>query len=119
MVRYVLRLRTGNIAAALEPLTKGASSGELSDVAQQVLTQSLRHELPPAEPLARANESFTLAHNLIGMRNYPLAALALTGAANELELYANNTSIKDHSLIIQSMRRQITLMLNQIKHRAA
>ena len=119
MVHYVLRLRTQKIAAALEPLTKGTFSVELSDIAQHVLTQSLRHELPPAEPLVRANENFTLAHNLIGTRNYPLAALALTGAANELELYANNTSIKDHSLIVQSMRRQITLMLNQIEHRAA
>ena len=36
MVRYMLRLRTQKIAAVLEPLTKGASSDELSDVARPV-----------------------------------------------------------------------------------
>ena len=46
------------------------------------------------------------------------AILALDGAANALELYANNTPLKDHAPIVQSMRRQITLMSNQIRHRA-
>ena len=119
VVRYMLRLRTQKIAAVLEPLTKGASIDQLSDVAQHVLTQSLRHQLPPAEPLVRASENFMLAHNLIGNRNYPLAALALNGAANALELYAKNTPIRDHSQIVQSMRRQIALMIDQIKHSAA
>jgi hypothetical protein len=119
VVRYMLRLRTQKIAAVLEPLTKGAPRDQLSDVAQHVLTQSLRHQLPPAEPLVRASENFTLAHNLIGKRNYPLAALALNGAANALELYAKKTPIRDHSQIVQSMRRQIALMIDQIKHSAA
>jgi hypothetical protein len=111
MVRYMLRLRTQKIAAVLEPLTKGASSDQLSDVAQHVLTQGLRHQLPPTGPLVRASENFTLAHNLIGKRNYPLAALALNGAANALDLYAKNAPIRDHSQIVQSMRRQIALMI--------
>jgi len=119
IVRYMLRLRTQKIAALLEPLTKGISRDQLSDVAEHILTQCLRHELPPAEPLDRASENFTLAHDLIGKRNYPLAALALNGAANALDAYAKTTSINDHSLIVQSMRSQITLMLDQIKHRAA
>ena len=118
MVRYKLRLRTVKIAALLEPLTKGVSADRLSNVAQDVLTQTLHHELPPAEPLIRASENFTLAHNLIGRKNYPLASLALNGADNALELYAKTTSLKDHPPIVQSMRRQISLMINQIKHRA-
>jgi hypothetical protein len=118
MARYKLRLRTQKIAALLEPLTKGVSADRLSDVAQHVLTQTLRRELPPVEPLVRASENFTLAHNLIGRKNYPLAILALDGAANALELYANNTPLKDHAPIVQSMRRQITLMSSQIRHRA-
>jgi hypothetical protein len=88
IVRYLLRLRTKKIAAVLEPLAKGTSADRLSEVVEHILTQSLRHEFPPAEPLVRANENFTLARNLIGKRNYPLATLALDGAANALELYA-------------------------------
>jgi hypothetical protein len=95
------------------------SADRLSKVAQDVLTQSLHRELPPAEPLVRASENFTLAHNLIGRRNYPLAVLALDGAASALELYSKDTSLKDHPPIVQSMRRQITLMIDQIKQRAA
>ena len=119
IVRYGLRLRTRKIAALLEPLTKGMSADRLSKVAQDVLTQSLHRELPAAEPLVRASENFTLAHNLIGRRNYPLAVLALDGAASALELYSKDTSLKDHPPIVQSMRRQITLMIGQIKQRAA
>jgi hypothetical protein len=119
MVRYMLRLRTQKIAALLEPLTKGAPPDRLFNVAQDVLIQSLHRELPPAEPLVRASENFTLAHNLIGRRNYPLAVLALNGAANALELYAKDTSLKDHPPIIQTMGRQIALMIDQIKQRAA
>ena len=119
IVRYMLRLRTQKIAALLEPLTKGISRDQLSDAAEHILTRCLRHELPPAEPLDRASENFTLAHDLIGKRNYPLAALALNGAANALDAYAKTTSINGHSLIVQSMRSQITLMLDEIKHRAA
>jgi hypothetical protein len=118
MVRHMIRLRTRKMAAVLEPLTKCTSSDRLSDVAQHILTQSLRHELPPAEPLARANENFTLAHNFIGKRNYPLAALALNSAANALEQYEKNTPIRDHSQTVRSMKRQIALVIDRIKHRA-
>jgi hypothetical protein len=119
IVRYMLCLRAQKIAALLESLAKGISRDQLSDVAERILTQCLRHALPPAEPLDRASENFTLAHDLIGKRNYPLAALALNGAGNALDVYAKTTSINDHSLIVQSMRSRITLMLDQIKHRAA
>ena len=118
MVRYMLRLKTQKIAALLEPLTKGASTDRLFSVAQDVLIQSLHRKLPVAEPLVRASENFTLAYNLIGKRNYPLAVLALNGAASALELYTKDTPLKDHPPIVQSMRRQITLMIDQIKQRA-
>jgi hypothetical protein len=119
MVRYMLRLKTQKIANLLEPLTKGASSDRLFNVAQDVLIQSLHRELPPAEPLVRASENFTLAHNLIGKKNYPLAVLALNGAASALELYAKETPLTDHPPIVQSMTRQIILMIDRIKQRAA
>ena len=103
----------------MEPLTKDAATDQVVNVAEDVLKQCLHRELPPAEPLVRANENFTLAHNLIGKRNYPLAVLALNGAANMLELYANDKPLKDHPPMVQSMTRQISLMIDQIKQRAA
>jgi hypothetical protein len=118
-VRYVLRLRPRRIAEALEPLKKEISYDQLSKTAQEILMQCLKQELPHANPLEHASESFTLAHNLIGKKNYALAVLALADADSALALYSRTTPVNDHPPVTQSMRKQIAAMLQQMGHQGS
>jgi hypothetical protein len=118
VIRFTLRLRPRRIATILESLDSGASGDQFTDAARRILTACTRHELPVSEPLDRANDCFTLARDLIGKRNFPLAALALNGADRALGSYAKAASINEHAEIVQTMKAQITRMLGELKHAA-
>jgi hypothetical protein len=117
-VSYMVRIRARMIAAELEAFKTKICVDELSRVADLLLAKCLQQELSPAEPLDRASESFALAHNLIGMKNYSLAALALHNAADALDSYRMGIAIAGHVPLVQSMKGQIAGMLEQIRHRA-
>jgi hypothetical protein len=118
VARFMLRLRPRRIATILESLNSVSSSEQLTDAARRILTACTRHELPAGEPLDRANDCFTLARDLIGKRNVPLGALALSNADRALDTYAKTASSKDNARAVQSMRDQIKRMLGELKQNA-
>jgi hypothetical protein len=117
IARFRLRLRPRRIASILESLDNTAPTDRLADAARRILTACTRHELPVGEPLDRANDSLTLARDLIGKRNFPLATLALTNAGLDLESFARTAST-DYAALVQAMKRQIQQMLGQMQRTA-
>jgi hypothetical protein len=117
ITRFMLRLRPRRIATILESLEGATPSQQLTDVVRRILTACTRQELPVTQPLDRANYSFTLASNLIGKRNVPLATLALSDADRALDVYAQTAST-DHVSAIEGMRDQVKKMLSDLKRRA-
>lgn len=117
ITRFMLRLRPRRIATILDSLGEATPTQQLTDVLRRILTACTRQELPVTEPVDRANDSFTLARNLLGKRNFPLATLALSDADRALEAYAQGASI-DHACAIQGMRDQVKKMLNDLKRTA-
>jgi hypothetical protein len=114
----MLRLRPRRIATILDSLEGATPSQQLTDVVRRILTACTRQEVPLTEqPLDRANYSFTLASNLIGKRNVPLAAPASSNADRALDACAQTASI-DHSSVIQGMRDQVKKMLSDLKRTA-
>jgi hypothetical protein len=117
ITRFLLRLRPRRIATILDSFEGVTPSQQLTDVMRRILTACTRQELPVTEPLDRANYSFTLASNLIGKRNVPLATLALSDADRALDAYAQTASI-DHASAIQGMRDQVKKMLSDLRRTA-
>jgi hypothetical protein len=114
--RYTLRMRPRAVLTELAALGEIASE-RLYHSVERILQKCLQQELPPSEPLDRASESFTLARDLIGKRNYSLAALALNDASAALESYAKASPIPSHLPLTLAMRTQIAGVLDQIRHR--
>jgi hypothetical protein len=102
----------------LEAFKTEISFDQLCRAADLILAKSLQQECSPPDPLDRANESFALAHNLIGMKNYSLAGLALHGAADALDTYGKAITIPGHAPLVHSMRGQIATMLEELRYRA-
>jgi hypothetical protein len=117
ITRFMLRLRPRRIATILDSLEGTTPSQQLTDVVRRILTACTRQELPVTEPLDRAYDSFTLARNLIGKRNVPLATLALSNADRALDAQAQTASV-DHASAIQGMRDQVKKMLSDLKRTA-
>jgi hypothetical protein len=117
ITRFILRLRPRRIATILESLEGATPSQHLTDAVHRILSACTRQELPVTQPLDRANYSFTLASNLIGKRNVPLAILALSDADRALDAYAQTAPI-DHVSTIQAMRDQVKTMLSNLKRTA-
>jgi hypothetical protein len=118
IVHFMLRLRPRRLAIVLESLKGIVSSQHLADAARRILRACMHRELPAGEPLDRVGECFGLARNLIGSRNFPLAALALNNADRALDSYLKVNSIKDHPEIVQSMKGQIKELLRELKQTA-
>jgi len=114
--RYTLRMRPRVVLTELAALSEIASE-RLYHSVERILQKCLQQELPPSEPLDRASESFTLARDLIGKRNYSLAALALNDASAALDSYVQASPIPSHLPLTLAMRTQIAGMLDQIRHR--
>ena len=114
--RYKLRMRPRMVSNELAALNEIASE-RLYHSVDRILQKCLQQELPPSEPLDRAGESFTLARDLIGKRNYSLAALALNDASAALNSYATASPIPSHLPLTRAMRTQIAGMLDEIRRR--
>jgi hypothetical protein len=118
IVRFMLRLRPRRLATVLESLKGLISRQQRIDAAHRILRSCMHQELPPGEPLDRASDCFSLARDLTGKRNLPLAALALRNADRALDSYMKTNYIKNHPDIVNSMRDQIKGLLNQLKQGA-
>lgn len=119
IARFMLRLRPGRVASILESLGHAASSQQLTDATRRILAACTRHELPVGGPLERANDFFTLAHDLIGKRNFPLATLALGNADRALEdAYAQTASSSDRAAAILQMKQRVAEILGELKRTA-
>jgi hypothetical protein len=116
---FMLRLRTRKLAVAIEPMKKMESVEELNEATRRILAGCLYREIISADPLSRANDYFTLAHNLIGKRNRPLAAIALAKADSELEIHMRTTPLREHTVVVEEMKEQITAMVKKLKSGAA
>jgi hypothetical protein len=119
LVRFTLRLRMRRIVAALETLRTTMSQAALFQAVEYLLTECLRHEVRSAEPLDQASDCFMLAHDLVGKRSYPLAALLLNNAAGALDKYLNSSQVPGHSAIVHSMKGEIGSLLGKIAQTAA
>jgi hypothetical protein len=117
IARFNLRLRPRRIVSVLESLDRTAPTHRLADAARQILSACTHHELPVGEALDRANDFFTVARDLVGKRNFPLAALALTNAGLDLDSFAQTASA-DHTAVVQKMKKQIKQMLGEMKRTA-
>lgn len=111
LVRFMLRLRTRRVVAALQTLQNTMSQAALFQTVEFLLAECLRHEVRSAEPLDRASDCFVLAHDLVGKKNYPLAALALNRASSALDTYSNSA---DCSATVQSMKGRIEQLITEI-----
>ena len=118
-VRFMLRLRTRKIVAALEGVRTVMSQVALLQTVEYLLTECLQQEVHSAEPLDRASDCFSLAHDLVGKGNYPLAALLLNNAAGALDSYLESTQVREHRAVVDSMKGEIGRLLKQITQAAA
>jgi hypothetical protein len=75
-------------------------------------------EVGSVEPLDRANDCFTLADDLVGKRNYPLAALLLNNATHALDTFLKSTQVQGHRAGAYSMEGGIRRLLKPIKQAA-
>jgi len=119
LVRFMLRLRTRRIVTALEAVRTEMSQVALLQTVEYLLTECLRQESRPAEPLDRASDCFTVAHDLVGKGNYPLAALLLNNAAGALDSYLEATQVRGHRAAVYSMKGEIGRLLKKITQAAA
>ena len=118
VVRFMLRLRPRRLATVLESLKGIISRQQRIDSAHRILRSCMHQELLPGEPLDRANDWFSLARDLTGKRNLPLAALALGNADRALDAYMKTSYAKNHPEIVYSMKDEIKGLLNQLKQGA-
>jgi hypothetical protein len=119
LVRFMLRLRTRRIVAALEPLQTTISQGALFRAVEYLLTECLRHEVRSEEALDRASDCFILAHDLVGKKNYSIASFVLNNAVRALDSYLSSTQVGDHRAVVNSMKGKIAQLLEEIKRTAA
>jgi hypothetical protein len=118
IVHFMLRLRPQRLMTVLESLKGTMSREHLNGAARRILRSCMHHELPPGEPLDRASHYFTLARDLIGKRNFSLAALALHNADRALDAYVDTSSIRDDHEILESMKDRIRGLLRELKQTA-
>ena len=118
MVHIILRLRPRRLATVLEEMKGTMSSGQVTCAARRILRSCMHHELPRGEPLDHASDCFTLARDLIGKRNFPLASIALNNADHELDTYLKSSWIKEHPTIVRSMKDRIRGLLDELKQTA-
>ena len=119
LVRFMLRLRTRRIVSVLQSLQTEMSQEGLFQTAEYLLTECLQHEIRSEEPLDRANDCFTLAHDLVGKKNYPFATLLLSNAADALDSYLSSTQVDGHRAVVYSMKGKIGRLLKEIMQTAA
>jgi hypothetical protein len=118
VARFMLRLRTRRLVAALEPLKIIQSPEELMDATHRILMKCFYREIVE-EPLDRADDCFILSRALIGKRNFQMAAIALKNADNELELYMRSTPPREHPPRVQKMKEQIAAIIKELGSGAA
>jgi hypothetical protein len=118
LIRFVLRIRTRRVVAVLESLRTAMSHDRLVQAAQYVIAASLHHERS-TEPLDGVSDFFAIAHDLVGKRNYPLAALLLNNAVNTLDSYLSSTQVDGHRAVVYSMKGKIGRLLKEIMQTAA
>jgi len=111
LVRFMLRLRTRRILAALETLRTTMSQTALVQTVEYLLAECLRHQVRSEEPLDRASDCFVLAHDLVGRKSYPLAALVLNSASSALDAYSNSANC---SATVRSMKGRIEQLITEI-----
>jgi hypothetical protein len=119
LVRFLLRLRTRRIVSVLQSLQTNMSQEGLFQTAEYLLTECLRHEIRSEDPLDRANDCFTLAHDLVGKKNYPFATLLLSNAVSALDSYLSSTQLHGHRAVIYSIKGKIGRLLKEIMQTAA
>jgi hypothetical protein len=119
LVRFMLRLRTRRIVAALETVRTAISQGALFRTVEYLLTECLREEVRSPDPLDRVSDCFTLAHDLVGKKNYPLAALLLNSAGSALDVYSKSSQVPDHCAIVHSMKGEIGNLLRKMGQTAS
>jgi hypothetical protein len=118
ITRYRLRLRPRRIATILESLDALGSLSQRTDAVRRILIACTRQEVPFNDPLDRANDFFSLARNLIGKRNLPLASLALGGADRALHAFAQTAEGRDQAASVVQMKEQIKRMLGELRRSA-
>jgi hypothetical protein len=119
VARFMLRLRTRRLVAALEPLKIVESPEELTDATHRILVKCFYREIISEEPLDRADDCFMLSRALIGKRNFQMAAVALKNADSELELYKGSTPLREHLPRVQKMKEQIAAIIKELGSGAA
>lgn len=119
LVRFMPRLRTRRIVSVLQSLQTKMSQEGLFQTAEYLLTECLRHEIRSEDPLDRANDCFTLAHDLVGKKNYPFATLLLSNAVSALDSYLSSTQLHGHRAVIYSIKGKIGRLLKEIMQTAA
>lgn len=106
LVQFALRFRTRKIVVALEAMRSTASLATLLQTVKYLLTECLGREVRSADPLDRTSDCLTLAHGLVGKRNYPLAALLLNNAAGALDNYLQSTPVLDRRAVVHAMKEK-------------
>jgi hypothetical protein len=119
VARFVLRLRTRRLVAALEPLKIVESPEELTDATHRILVKCFYREIICEGPLDRADDCFMLSRALIGKRNFQMAAAALKNADSELELYMRSIPLREHPPRVQKMKEQIAAIIKELGSGAA
>jgi hypothetical protein len=119
LARFMLRLRTRRIVSVLQSLQTKMSQEGLFQTAEYLLTECLRHEIRSEDPLDRAHDCFTLAHDLVGRKNYPFATLLLSNAVSALDSYLSSTQVDGHRAVVYSMKGKIGRLLKEIMQTAA
>jgi hypothetical protein len=110
--RVRLRLRPRRLAEAIAPLERMISPEESALVVRSIIVDNLRYKITSTEPLDRAIDFLSLARDLVGKGNFPLAAVSLK--KSEAALNMSMTGIAG----VQAVKEQIARTIGELRRSA-
>jgi len=111
--QFRIRLRLRRLAAALESLDKMTSTEESALLVRRILTDSLHCRIAWTDPLERADDFFSMARDLVGMRNLPLAALSLERAQGALNMCTIESA--EQAGTVRTLKEHIAQTIDELK----
>ena len=112
-----LRLRLRRLVDAMAPLERMTSPEQSASLLRSIVSDNLRHKINSTEPLDRAIDFLSLARDLVGKHNLPLATVCLEKAEATLNVpMAEMTPVQ--ACGVQAVKAQIAQTIDELRRAA-
>jgi hypothetical protein len=112
-----LHLRLRRLAQAIEPVERLTSPKESALIVGSIIADNLRYKLTSTEPLDRAIDFLSLGRDLVGRRNFALAAVCLEKAQVALNAPMAEMATACASGV-QEVKEQIARTIDELRRSA-